>query len=156
MVPVQGWTYHCITFQSFCTYTNPKLPSKSLIKAICYPESVTFTSKATKWGCDHEKTAREVYLESIADYHTDLTVSDSGLVIHPDSAHLGASPDGIVNCSCCGAGVIEVKCPFSCTDISFLEATNDSKFCLKSVGDGNYELKTDHSYYYQVQLQMKL
>ena len=30
------------------------------------------------------------------------------------------------------------------------------KFCLKSVGDGNYELKTDHSYYYQVQLQMEL
>ena len=99
-------------------YIILKLPSKSLIKAICYPESVTFTSKATKWGYDHEKTAREVYLESIADYHTDLTVSDSGLVIHPDSPHLGASPNGIVNCSCCGAGVIEVKCPFSCTDRS--------------------------------------
>ena len=78
-------------------------------------------------GRDHEKTAREIYLVTIADYHTYLTVSDSGLVIHPDIPHLGAlaSPDGIVNCSCSGASVIEDKCPFLCTDKSFLEATND-------------------------------
>ena len=31
-----------------------------------------------------------------------------------------------------------------------------TKFCLKSIGNGKYELKTDHSYYYQVQLQMIL
>ena len=124
-------------------HTNPK--------AKAYSETVTFTSKVTKWGCEHKKTAREVYTESIADNHTDLTVSDSDLVIHPDSPHIGASLDGVVNCSCCGAGVIAVKCPFLCSDKSY-----DSKFCLKSVGGGDYELKSDHSYYYQVQLQMKL
>ena len=128
-----------------------------MIKAICYPETVTFTSKATTWGCEHEKTAREAYLKRIADNHTDLTVSDSGLVIHPDNPCLGASLDGIINCSCYGGGVTEVKCPFSCTDKSFLDATNDSKFCLRSIaGGGNYELKRDHPYYYQVLLQMKI
>lgn len=57
----------CITASCFkvSVHTNPKLPSKSLIKAICYPETVTFTSKATKWGCEHEKTARETYISAL-------------------------------------------------------------------------------------------
>lgn len=29
---------------------------------------------------------------------------------------MGASPDGIVNCVCCGKGVLEIKCPYSCVD----------------------------------------
>ena len=135
--------------------TNPLKPSQSLIKSICYPESVRFSTKATRWGCEHEKTARDAYFTSIAADHSDLTVSDSGLVIHPQYPHLGASPDGLVNCSCCGSGVIEVKCPFSCVDRSFLESTNDSRFCLEHVHDGCFALKTDHTYYYQIQLQMK-
>jgi len=40
-------------------------PSQSLIKAICYPESSKFISKATKWGCDHKKTAHDAYLQKI-------------------------------------------------------------------------------------------
>ena len=136
--------------------TNPLKPSQSLFKSICYPESVRFSTKATKWGCEHEKTARDAYFSSIAADHSDLTVSDSGLVIHPQYPYLGASPDGLVNCSCCGSGVIEVKCPFSCVDRSFLESTNDSRFCLEHVHDGCFALKTDHTYYYQIQLQMKL
>ena len=37
--------------------SNPDLPSQSLIKSICYPESVSFSVDATKWGCKHEDTA---------------------------------------------------------------------------------------------------
>lgn len=33
--------------------------SLSLIRSICYPESVTFSTKAKKWGCDHEKTSAQ-------------------------------------------------------------------------------------------------
>ena len=78
------------------------------------------------------------------------------MVIDPKYPHLGASPDGYVNCSCCGPGVIEVKCPFSCSNQSFLEATNDTNFCLECTGDGQFSSKRSHSYLYQVQLQMKL
>ena len=44
---------------------------------------------------------------------------------------MGASPDGIVSCECCGSGVVEIKCPYSCKDKSFLEATADSMFFLE-------------------------
>ena len=36
-------------------------PSQSLIKAVCYPESACFKSKATSWGCTHEKEACAKY-----------------------------------------------------------------------------------------------
>ena len=51
-------------------------------------------------------------------------LSPSGLVIHESYPHIiGASPDSIVTCNCCVKGVIEGKCPFTCRDKTFLEAT---------------------------------
>jgi hypothetical protein len=66
----------------------------------------------------------------------------------------GASPDGLIMCNCCSQGVLEVKCPFSCTDKTFLEATSESSFFLQNC-DGNFSLKKDHAYYYQIQGQLK-
>ena len=40
-------------------------------------------------------------------------------------SHMGASPDGTVNCVCCGNGVLEVKCPFTCHDKGFLDAATE-------------------------------
>ncbi len=42
--------------------TNVAQPSQSLIKTICYPDRHKFTSLATTWGCEHEKTARDAYM----------------------------------------------------------------------------------------------
>ena len=91
--------------------TNIAQPSQSLIKAVWYPESVCFKSDSTTWGCRHEEQARREY-ESIAQtQHIDLSISKSGLVVHVSYQFMGASPDGIINCECCGFGVLEVKCP---------------------------------------------
>ena len=38
-------------------HTDLSQPSQSLINSVCYPERYKFSSKATRWGCDHEKTA---------------------------------------------------------------------------------------------------
>ena len=84
-------------------------------------------------------------------------MSDAGLIIHPDFPHFGASPDGVVECDCCGRGVIEIKCPFSCRECSFVKASEDSpSFCLEEFEDGQFRLKRKHAYFYQVQLQMKV
>ena len=55
-------------------HTNPSDPSQSLIKSICYPEAFHFTSKATEWGCSHEKQAREMYEQVSKPQHQDFTV----------------------------------------------------------------------------------
>ena len=130
-------------------------PSQSLIKQICYPESRGGTSEAQEWGLKNEKTARDTYCSSVKKKHLNFTMSSSGLVVHPEHPHLGASPDGVVSCDCCGLGVLE--CPFSCKNKSFTEASrNDPQFCLTKCEDSSFELKKAHAYYYQVQTQMKL
>ena len=100
-------------------------------------------------------TAREKYIESYSKIHKTFFVIKSGLILHPSYPFFGATPDGIVNCSCCGSGVLEIKCPFRCKNKSFKDATTQGSFCLEE-DDSGLRLKVDHAYYYQVQLQMKV
>jgi len=58
----------------------------------------------------------------------------------------------IVNCSCHRPGVLEIKCLFHCKEASFKEAATQASVCLEEDND-SFE---DHTYYYQVQLQMKM
>ena len=75
--------------------------------------------------------------------------------MHPSYPFFGAIPDGIVNCSCCGPGVLEIKCPFRCKEKLFENAAIQGSFYLEEDNSG-LRLKVDHAYHYQVQLQMKI
>ena len=132
---------------------NAAKPSQSLIKGICHPEAFSFTSKATKWGCSHENEAREIYTRTSKSQHSDFSVTDCGLFLSTQWPFVGASPDGIINCSCHGRGVLEIKCPFCHREASLQTATEDKKFCLKQ-SDGEIYLDRSHAYYYQVQTQL--
>lgn len=133
--------------------TSLTSPSVSLI--LCYPEVFRFSSKATDWGCSHEKIALQRYVTSQTLHHESLKVSVSGLVLSQKWPFLGASPDGIVDCSCCGRGVIEIKCPYGHLEKTISATLEDRHFCLESV-EGSISLKHTHSYYYQVQAQLHL
>ena len=138
-------------------HTNPDNPSQSLIKEICYPTSHKVYSEAITWGQKNEEVARAMYHSFMKEKHSNFLLTSSGLVVHPDYPYLGASPDGIVKCSCCtGTGVLEIKCPFRCKMQSFIEASKNKDFCLKVGEDGSWELNAQHAYYYQVQAQIKL
>ena len=52
-------------------------------------------------------------------------------------------------------GVLEVKCPFTCKDQSFLNASKE-RFFLHQQSNGILTLDTNHTYYYQVQAQIEL
>ena len=45
--------------------------------------------------------------------HAEFEVEATGLHVNPKYPYLGASPDGLVTCACCGNGLLEVKCPYS-------------------------------------------
>ena len=137
--------------------TNADNPSPSLIKSICYPESTKFYSVACEYGCKHESTARREYMYIMQKDHTLFEITECGLVIDPLFPFLGATPDGLVTCACCGNGTLEIKCPFSCRKKELKEvAEENSRFFLSQKEDGTLELKQSHQYFYQVQLQMKL
>lgn len=124
-------------------------PSRSLLKDICYPRS--FSSKPTQWGCDHEKEAKKQYVETMMECHENCACRDSGLVINPEYPYIGATPDGIASCLCCGEVILEIKCPYCARDSSI----DESVTCLEKT-DGKLSLDRSHSYYYQIQCQMLL
>jgi hypothetical protein len=140
-------------FKSACR-TDPANPSKSLILSVCHPEIFRFSNEATRWGCQHESIALEVF--SNRSHHEDMKVEKCGLFISSDHPFLGASPDGIVQCSCCGRGICEVKCPYCHRDDTIEDAVEDGKFCLEKLSntEDHFQLKRDHAYYYQVQAQL--
>ena len=60
---------------------------------------------------------------------------------------LGASPDAMIQCVCCGQGVVEVKCPFCVSEMSFQEAeAGVSSFCLERLPGDKLQLRRDHAY----------
>lgn len=151
-------------------HTKNKPPS-SLIKKICVPQEKSLQVPAIDWGRKHEEDA--LYLYSFIHHqgnsnltttpkgniyiaagaksnHTNGSVSKCGLLIDDKRPFLGATPDGIVDCSCCGRGVIEIKCPYKYRDSGLQSAITDSSFSLCK----DYSLNCQHKYYAQVQLQM--
>jgi hypothetical protein len=108
-----------------------------------------------RWGCNHEKDASRVYEAAQRSQHQNFKLSESGLHLHPAFPYLGATPDGIIECDCCGKGVLEIKCPYCKRGKALEEASEDTAFCLEKVG-ADLSLKKDHPYFFQVQGQMML
>ena len=53
------------------------------------------------------------------------------MVINPQWPFIAVSPDGIIDCFCCGKGVLEIKCPYSHQNDTVESAvSNDPSFCL--------------------------
>ena len=108
------------------------------------------------YGCKHEKDAKEMYVKTLVKDNGNFRVTRRGLVVDLAYPFFGASPDWIISCDCCGKGVLEIKCPFTCKDKSHLLASQEfATFCLKD-GDNGLKRDTSHVYYYQVQVQMNL
>ena len=136
------------------THMSPHAPSISLLRAVCYPESIIFITTATKYGCEHEKDAVKQYIKNMQGDHNEFSVTPAGSVVSTLKPMYVASPDSFTECSCCGAGVLEVKCPYCVQHTSLEDEVEKSSFCLKKLSNGALKLKQDHQYFYQCQLQL--
>ena len=58
-------------------------------------------------------------------------MSECGLVISSKHPFMGSSLDGLLSCECCGSGILEVKCPYSCRDKSFSKRMEEAEFFLE-------------------------
>lgn len=65
-----------------------------------------------------------------------------GFIIDKDVPYLGASPDALVECECCGSGVLDIKCPWSAKHAHSLKdaAEELSNFCLQALLDSSLHL----------------
>ena len=100
-----------------------------------------------QWGHDKEQAAIDLYIKKCQKKHQGLCVCKSALVINTSWPHLGASPDGIRYCECCGKRVVEIKSLFSKRNLPPHIAA--SEYIIKVTG--KYQLKTETRWYYQIQ-----
>ena len=117
----------------------------SLIGECAPPRDLPALNIAGKWNQllrpSTQRSSKEI---------TDVKYRECGLFIHETKQFVGASPDLLVECSCCGKGILEVKCPFCIANdipthlnLDYLVRINDE-----------VTLKRKHSYYAQVQGQL--
>ena len=77
------------------------------------------------------------------------------MFINKEHEFLHATPDFLVSWDCCGTGYGEVKCPIIIKDGNFENLAQQKNSCLEKVNE-HLQLRTNHSYYYQVQQQLFL
>lgn len=143
-----------ITASNFGTiFNNQGKKTESAVKTVMgyYTSPV---SDALDWGRKHEKTAMKEYSELMKRKGHKIKIDTCGLVIDERFSFIGASPDGIVSCDG-EIGLVEVKCPFTHKYLKPKEAASKKDFCCKLDND-KLVLKTNHSYFYQVQGQLAL
>lgn len=135
-------------FRAIC-HTSVIKPAESLVKQILQ-QAPPPKGAALAWGLQNESKAKQQYEVTMKAVHSSFQVKDTGLHVNTAYPYLGASPDGLVSCSCCGAGLLEIKCPYS---VRNLNSTSASYLCSSST-NSEYRLSRTHEYYYQVQGQM--
>ena len=122
----------------------------ALLKTLMIYDPVNSNLPALVYGRNMEKEACKKYQQFLGSKgHVGVKVNLCGLVLSPKHVFLGASPDLVVECQCCGKGLAEIKCPHSFKDS---DLSDERPPCL----DQNYQLKPSHAYYAQVQGQMAI
>ena len=79
--------------------TNPE----NILKSMIYPGNLN--TKEIEYGKSNEPIAKLLYTEK-----TSTIVSNTGLHIHKNYPWLACSPDGLIQKSTLGPGLIEIKC----------------------------------------------
>uniref|UniRef100_A0A8W8MHN0 YqaJ viral recombinase domain-containing protein n=1 Tax=Magallana gigas TaxID=29159 RepID=A0A8W8MHN0_MAGGI len=81
-------------------------------------------------GKTKEEVALKEYAEMMKIHHPSFSARRSGLMLNPHYPTLGASPDAVTDCMCCGKGLVEIKCPFKIRDTNPCEV-NTPNFYLR-------------------------
>lgn len=127
------------------------------IKQICWPEKTTFTSVATDFGKQNEPIALAKFCNEMKVSHQNFNCGKSGIILNNDYPFFSATPDGIIECDCCGVSSVEIKCPYNLSK----KPTTLIEFCkikhsFLTYENNRFELDKNHEYFYQVQMQMAM
>ena len=78
-------------------------------------------------------------------------MTSNGFQIIEEYPFMGASPDDIAECNCCGKRIVEVKCAYSIAEEG--KTFSELEYLTKSA-DGSLVMNEKHIYYYQIQIEM--
>ncbi|XP_057297429.1 uncharacterized protein LOC130629386 [Hydractinia symbiolongicarpus] len=142
----------CIKVDNNFDIINPK-KTRTLISKVCGYYDSKYQSKACRWGINNEPVARKIYEKNMKKSHRHFKVMEPGFFIDMAYPFIGASPDGLVSCSCHDPGLLEIKCPWTHRGLNIPEYASKKDSCLEIVGV-DIKLKRKHTYFYQMQCQM--
>ncbi|XP_050405879.2 uncharacterized protein LOC126821476 [Patella vulgata] len=132
----------------------------NLLKKICSYTNVPKYVKSIGYGNANESVALAKYMQSHLQTCDDVIVETCGLLVSAKYPFLGASIDGLVTCSKCGTGLVEIKCPYGSdkSDIHWrnmppMDCARDKNFFCQIL-NGKLTLKESHNYMFQIQGQM--
>ena len=137
-------------------HTTVANPSVCVIKGMCFPESYKFKSQATNWRCDHESIALKYYCNFMEELLENFSANECGFFISLTVPYIGAGPDALVSCNCCGNGCLEIKCQFDSREKFVFEMLDCVDSYLEGDVKNGIKLKTTHMYYYQMQFQLNV
>ncbi|KAK3091574.1 hypothetical protein FSP39_020913 [Pinctada imbricata] len=101
-----------------------------------------------------EKVALSQYTALYEKNHHKSKVSSCGLFVSQRYPFIGATPDGVVTCSCCGKGLIEIKCSFSYQHLTPTEVATQHTYYNLYLEGNDVKLKSDTKWYTQIQTQL--
>lgn len=112
-------------------------------------------NSATFYGQKYETLARKLYELQMRKNHQGFKVKCAGLIVCKNCPLIRASPDGIASCSCCGTGIIEIKCPArpQYQTMTGEEIARDGSYHLK-LEHNKIRLKKESQWYTQIQTQL--
>lgn len=122
----------------------------SLLKSTMGYSNTAASTYAMKHGIATEPHAKHMYTRLMKKKHKSFFTRDSGLVLYSSKQYIAASPDLVSSCKCCGEGVVELKCPWTCRDAT---PTHENYAHLVSI-DGQSRLSPTSEYMFQMQGQM--
>ena len=123
-----------------------------LVNSLLGKAKPTTNLPALKYGRDMEPIAIQEFIKHFKKHHKDVRYRECGIFIDKSKQYLGASQDLLIECSCCGKAVVEIKNPLSIAD-EIPSAHNLSYLCMSN---GKVALKQQHQYFAQVQGEMAI
>lgn len=112
--------------------TSVSKPAISTVNAVCYPHKAKLErlTEDLQWGVMHNEEARQQFPWMAVPNHNNLPLKKCDFVINPSFPEVGASHNGLMHCSCCRKGCLEVRCPSKHRHNTVLQACEDTNFCL--------------------------
>ena len=140
-------------FHSVVNFRFLDKPDNYILKKIMSKESSTLYPPLA-FGRANEPVARQQYFDIQKTTHKNFNVKECGLFIDKENPYIGASPDGVVSCSCCGRGLLEIKCSFTHQNVTPKDACLDDHYHLYCDENNQVRLKESSSWFVQIQGQM--
>lgn len=138
--------------QLFMMFATQRLTNHlSLVKQLCYSHESGLSSPAVRYGRDNEQNALKKYKVLCSAAHDDV-FEEAGLLVCSQHVFLAATPDMLIECRCCGKGLVEVKCPWTVRDGKLRDLLQVKGFLVES--EGSLRLHRNHRYYCQIQTQL--